>query len=84
MDHEHSSCKFNIKSHQVSKRLPHGVGISRKSMVSFEGLWTHRPLKLTINFLEMPTPMGESLCHLVRLDLENFKSLRAAASTIYS
>ena len=32
---------FNIKSHQVTKRIPHGVGISRKSMVDFEGLWTH-------------------------------------------
>ena len=48
-----------------------GVGISRKSMVVFEGLWVHRLSKPTINFLEMPTPMGESLCDLVRLDVNS-------------
>ena len=33
-------------------------------------LWAHRPSKPTIDFLEMPTPMGESLCDLVRLDIK--------------
>ena len=33
-------------------------------------LWAHRPSKATIDFMEMPTPMGESLCHLVRLDVK--------------
>ena len=32
-------------------------------------LWVHRPSKPTTNFLEMPTPMRESLCHLVRIDV---------------
>ena len=35
-----------------------GVGISRKTMIGFEGLWAHRPPKHIIVFLEMPTPMG--------------------------
>ena len=30
-----------------------------------------RALKPTVDFLEMPTPMGESLCHLMRLDVKN-------------
>ena len=30
----------------------------------------HRPSKHTIDFLEMPTPMGESLCLLVRLGVK--------------
>ena len=36
-------------------------------------LWVHinyRPSKPTINFLEMPIPMGESLCLLARLDVK--------------
>ena len=32
-------------------------------------LWVHKPSKPTIDFLEMPTPVGESLCHLVGLDV---------------
>ena len=36
-----SQLVLNIKSHEVTKRFPMGVGISRKSMVGFEGLWTH-------------------------------------------
>ena len=36
----------------------------------------HKPSKLTIDFLEMPTSMEESLCQLVRLNvkLRNFNS----------
>ena len=38
-------------------------------------LWVHRPPKPTIDFLEMPTPMEESLWILVRLDVNhNLKS----------
>ena len=29
----------------------------------------HRPSKPTTDFLEMPIPMGESLCHLLRIDV---------------
>ena len=51
-----------------------GVGISRKSMVGFEVISKihirfEKVSKLTIDFLEMSTPMGESLCHLARLDV---------------
>ena len=31
----------NIKSHQETKRIPIGRGISRKSMVVYKGLWAH-------------------------------------------
>ena len=33
-------------------------------------LWVHRLSKPTIDFLEMPSPMGESLCHLVIIDVK--------------
>ena len=35
---------FNIKLQQETKKVPHGVGISRKSMVGFEGLWAHNTM----------------------------------------
>ena len=41
--------------------------------------WAHRPSKPTIYFLEMSTPMGESLCHLVRLDVKEPKIGRFVA-----
>ena len=51
-----------------------GVGISRKftsGPKKFQKLlWVHRPSNPTIDFLEMPTSMGESLCNLVRLDVK--------------
>ena len=55
--------------------FPMGVGIFRKSMMGFENLLTHnnfRPSKPSIDFLEMPTPMEESLCLLMRLDVKAF------------
>ena len=33
-------------------------------------LWAHRPSKPTIYFLDMPTPMGDFLCLLLRLDVK--------------
>ena len=62
----------NVDSHQVppsDKEIPPwGKGISRNSMVGFEGqkkfpklFWVHRPSEHTIDFLEMPTLMSESL-----------------------
>ena len=65
---------FNIKSLQVTKRLPHwgrAEGISIKFVVGFEGLWAHTPSKHTIDFMGMPSPMGEFLCLLVRLDVKS-------------
>ena len=34
-------------------------------------LWIHRPLNTIIDFPEMPTPMGDSLCHLARIDVKH-------------
>ena len=51
-----------------------GIGISRNYMVGFEGLWTHNNFsEPTIDFLEMPTTMGESLYHFMRLDVRLVK-----------
>ena len=33
-------------------------------------IWVHRPSKPNIDFLEMPTLMGESLCHMGRIDVK--------------
>ena len=48
-----------------------GVGISRKSIKSFEGVY--RPTIIyESDFLEISTPMGEYRCLLVRLDANNY------------
>ena len=39
--HSKKHFDFNIKSHQGTKRIPQGVGISRKSRVGFKDLRTH-------------------------------------------
>ena len=59
----------NINSHQVKKRFTHGVSRHFQKIYGAWLLWIHKPSKPTIDFLEMPTPMGESLCHLVRIDV---------------
>ena len=55
-----------------------GVGISRKSMVGFEGLRAHNnSVKIILSWFSrvlscrnFSSPMGKSLCHLVRLDVK--------------
>ena len=47
-------------------------------MVGFSRLWTHRPSKPNIDFPEMLTSMGDSLCPLVR-QLVNGKAAFGAA-----
>ena len=58
-------CKKNLwKSSWVDFTVGKEVGF-------FLVIEINRPSKPTIDFLEMPTPMGESVCHLVRLDVKN-------------
>ena len=61
----------NINSQKETKKVSHGVGISRKSIMGFEGLWAHRPSKHTTDFLGMPIPMRDFLCLLLRLVVKN-------------
>ena len=45
---------------------------SKKKSITHVLLWVYRSSKPNIDFLEIPTLMGESLCHLVRIDVNHF------------
>ena len=53
-----------------------GVGMPRKSVVCFEGLWAHRPSKPMIDFLEIPSPMGDFLCLFLRIDVNMMSQIQ--------